>query len=130
MTAPDSIDPNELSPGPIHHGSLPPELLQQVQVVYKYVGPYLGTTLEQFEIDLIRDLHPENEVAIWRSITATWIVYHKKHLANKLLPDEYEKKLLGALLAISTGVKDVEALGVPVDIGQKLLACYDALSEV
>jgi len=24
---------------------------------------------------------------------------------------------------------DVEALGVPVDVGRKLLACYDALGE-
>jgi hypothetical protein len=45
------------------------------------------------------------------------------------LPDEDEKKLIAALIAISTGVEDLEALGVPTDVGHKLLACYDALGE-
>ena len=48
---------------------------------------------------------------------------------NPALPDEDEKKLIAALIAISTGVEDVEALGMPVDVGRKLLACYDALGE-
>ena len=126
---PEYIDPKKLKPGPIRHDSLPPQLLKQVQVVYKYVGPYLGTTLEQFEIDFMRDMHPEDEVAVWCSITAAWIAYHEKHLGDELLPDEDEKKLLAALLAISTGVEDVEALGVPADVGSKLLACYDTLGE-
>lgn len=53
--------------------------------------------------------------------------YHKQHLGDELLPDEGEKKLLAALIAISSGVEDVEALGVPAEVGRKLLACYDAL---
>jgi len=69
------------------------------------------------------------EVAVWCSITAAWIAYHEKHFDNEMLPDEDEKKLLGALLSISTGVEDVEVLGVPADVGRKLLACYDALGD-
>jgi hypothetical protein len=45
------------------------------------------------------------------------------------LPDEEEAKLITALIVISTGVDDVEALGVAPDVGRKLLACYDALGE-
>ena len=77
----------------------------------------------------MRDMHPESEVAVWCSITAAWIAYHEQHLGNEMLPDEDEKKLIGALIAISTGVEDVEKLGVPADVGHKLLACYDALGE-
>ncbi len=43
--------------------------------------------------------------------------------------NEYEKKLLGALIVISTGVEDAEALGLPADVGRNLMACYDALGE-
>jgi hypothetical protein len=46
-----------------------------------------------------------------------------------LQPDEAEKKLIAALIAISTGVEDIEALGVSADVGRKLLACYDALGD-
>ena len=77
----------------------------------------------------MRDAAPEDEVAIWCSITAAWIAYHEKHLGNEMLPDEGEKKLLGALISMSTGVEDVEKLGVPVEVGRKLLACYDALGD-
>ena len=126
---PQPIDPGGIRPGPIRHESLSDELLEQVRSIYEIVGPYLGTTLEQFEIGFMKDMHPENEVAVWYNITVAWATYHKTHLDEKLLPDAAEKKLLAALLAISTGVENVEALGVPVDVGRKLLACYDALGE-
>ena len=129
MSTPEPIDPKKLRPGPIRNESLPPELLEQISAVYEVIGPFVSTSLEQFEIGFMRDMHPEDEVAIWCSITAAWIAYHENHLGNELLPDEDEKKLLGALLAISTGVENVEVLGVPADVGRKLLECYDALGK-
>jgi hypothetical protein len=126
---PEFIDPKKLKPGPIRNESLPPKLLEQIEAVYDVVGPYLNTTLEQFEIGFMRDAEPEDEVAVWCSITAAWIAYHEQHLGNEMLPDEDEKKLLGALLSISTGVEDVEKLGVSADVGRKLLACYGVLGE-
>jgi len=86
-------------------------------------------TLEQFEIGFMRDMHPESEGALWCSITATWLAYHEKFLNDEVLPDEDEKKLLGALIAISTGVEDVSKLNVPVEVGRRLLECYDGLSK-
>ena len=131
MTEPDPepVDPNKLRPGPIRNESLPPKMLEQIRAVYDVVGPYFDTTLEQFEIGFMRDANPANEVAVWCSITAAWIAYHEKQLGDELLPDEDEKKLIGALISISTGVEDLAVLGVPEDVGQKLLACYDALGE-
>lgn len=99
---PEYVDPSQLRPGPIR---------------------------EQFEIDFMRDMHPEDEVVIWCSITAAWLEYHEKHLGGEVLPDDDEKKLLAALISISTCVKDVDALGVPPEVGRKLLECYDELSD-
>jgi hypothetical protein len=124
---PEPVDLSKLRPGPIRHESLPPELLEHVRAVYDVIGPYLDTTLEQFEINFMRDANPEDEVAVWCSITAAWIAYHEEYLDSECLPDEDEKKLIAALIAISTGVEELEALGVPADVGHKLLACYDAL---
>jgi hypothetical protein len=56
----------------------------------------------------MRDAAPEDEVAIWCSISAAWIAYHEKHLGDETLSDEDEKNLLGALLSISTGVCSAE----------------------
>ncbi len=36
--------------------------------------------------------------------------------------------LVGALIAISTGIEDMSKLGVPVDVGRRLLECYDSPS--
>jgi hypothetical protein len=108
---------------------LPSDLLEHVQAVYDVIGPYLGTTLEQFEIGFMRDMHPEGEVAVWCSITGAWIAYHEKYLGDEVLPDEDEKKLVGALVAISAGVEDMAKLPVSADVGQKLLDCYDAPGE-
>lgn len=126
---PEPVDLSKLKPGPIRHESLPPELLEHVHAIYDVVGPYVSDSLEQFEIGFMRDAHPESEVAVWCNITAAWIAYHEQYLDNEYLPDEDEKKLIGALIAISTGVEDVVALGVAPDVGQELLACYNAVGE-
>jgi hypothetical protein len=129
MSEPKHIDPSKLRPGPIRHGSLPHEMLEQIKAIYDVIGKYLSITLEQFEIGFMRDMHPDDEVALWCSITAAWLAYHKKFLQDEVLPDEEEKKLIGALIAISTGVEDVAKLGVPAEVGRRLLACYDDLSK-
>src|SRR5713101_5978729 len=118
------VDPKQLLPGPIRHKTLPPELLEQIKAVFDVIGPYIDMTLEQFEIGFMRDMHPEREVAIWCSITAAWLAYHEKFLNDETLANEEEGTLLGALIAISTGIDDVSKLNVPVDVGRKLLKCY------
>src|SRR3984957_12807825 len=124
MSKPEFIDPSKLRPGLIRNEALPPELLDQIKAVFDVIGPYLNMTLEQFEIGFMRDMHPESEVALWFRITKAWLAYHEDFLANETLPNEEELKLLGALIAISTGVEDVSKLNVPVEIGRRLLQCY------
>jgi hypothetical protein len=104
---------------------LPPDLLGQIRAVYDVIGPYVGMTLEQFEIGFMRDMHPEREVALWCGIAKAWLAYHEGFLGNETLPDEEERKLLGALVAISTGVEDLSKLNAPVEVGRRLVACYD-----
>jgi hypothetical protein len=57
-----------------------------------------------------------------------WLAYHEKYLKDEQLPDGEEKKLLGALIGISTGITDLSKLGVPEQVGGRLLECYDGLS--
>ncbi len=129
MSESEDIDPRQIRPGPIRHESLPPELLDQIKVVFDLLGPYLGTSLEQFEINFMRDSDPDREVAVWISIMAAWMDYHEKYVGDDLLPDDEERKLLGALIAISTGLEDVSKLSVPIEVGQRLLQCYDDLGK-
>lgn len=126
---PEPIDPSNVRPGPIQHAALSDEMLTQIRWIYDMVGPYLDTTLEAFEINFMRDMFPEDEVLLWTCIVSAWIDYHKKYLGNETLSDEEEKKLFAALIAISTGVEDVEQLGVSPDVGRNLLECYNALGE-
>ena len=125
MSEPEQVDLRNLRPGPIRHEALPRELLDLIRAVYEVIGSYIGTTLEQFEVSFMRDTAPEVEVSLWCSIAKGWMAYHEKYLHNETLPDEEEKKLLGALIAISTGIEDVTKLGVAVEVGRRLLQCYD-----
>lgn len=128
MNEPEFIDPGQLRPGPIRNESLPDELLEQIRAVFDVIGPYLDTTLEQFEIGFMRDMNPASEVIVWCSITAAWIAYHEKYLNDEALPDDEEKKLIAALIVISTGMADVTKLNVPVEVGRRLIDCYDDLA--
>jgi len=71
----------------------------------------------------MRDTDPESEVALWCSIVAAWLVYDEKFLEDGTLPDEDERKMLGALIAIPTGVEDVSKLSVPVEVDA---GCFSA----
>lgn len=124
MNEPEYIDPKHLRPGPIRNESLPPELLERIEAVFDVIGPYLNMTLEQFEVGFMRDMHPESEVALWCSITAAWLAYHEKYLGDETLPADQERNMLGALIAISTGVGDEAKLNVPAEVGRRLLQCY------
>lgn len=101
----------------------------QIKTIYDVIGPYLDTNLERFEINFMRDLHPESEVAIWINITAAWIDYHDKYLSGDTLPDDEERNVLGALLAISMGMDDVSKMSVSEDVGRKLLECYEGFGK-
>jgi hypothetical protein len=57
-----------------------------------------------------------------------WASYHEKHLDGFEQDEEEEKKLVGALILISAGVEDPEALEVPADVGRRLLECYAGLA--
>ena len=125
MSEPKYVGPRTLRPGPIRHESLPPDLVGQIKAVYDVIGPFVGMTLEEFEIGFMRDMHPEREVALWCRIAKAWLAYHEDFLGNETLPDEEERKLLGALVAISTGLEDLSKLNVPVEVGRRLVQCYE-----
>ena len=125
MSEPEHIDPRTLRPGPIRHESLPPEFRAQIEAVFDAIGRHTGMTLEQFEIGFMRDRHPEREISLWIRITKAWLAYREDFLGNKTLPNEEERKLLGALVAISTGIKDVSKLNVPAEVGRRLAQCYE-----
>ena len=127
MSEPD-IDPKSIRPGPIRNKELPAELLEQISAIYDVIGPYISTTLEQFEISFMRDANPEDEVAIWSCITGVWIKYHEKHLFDEMLPEDEEKKLISALIGISTGVDDPARLGLDPEIGRGLIECWNELT--
>jgi hypothetical protein len=118
------VELRKLKPGPIRHVALPAQLLDQIGAAYKVLGPYLDTTLEQFEVGFMRDMHPVREIAVWNRIAAAWRSYHDKFLGGKPQPKEEVKKIVGALVAHSTGIDDSLGLGVPADVARKLLACY------
>lgn len=119
----------KLKPGPIRHVALPAQLLDQIGAAYKVLGPYLDTTLEQFELGFMRDMHPVREIAIWNRIAAAWRSYHDKFFDGKPQSMEEGKKIVGALVAHSTGIADSLSLGVPADVARKLIACYAGKSQ-
>jgi hypothetical protein len=64
-------------------------VIEQMEAVYELIGPYLGQTLEQLDVALMRDSCPEDEAVIWVGITAAWDDYHEKSLDGEV-PDDDE----------------------------------------
>lgn len=105
------------------------EVSEQMEVVYGVIGPYLDLTLEELEIDLMRDPEPEQEALAWMRITAAWDAYHQQYLNEEVLDDDEESKLVAALISISDGERDAATLPVDADVAKKLLDCFRALAD-
>ncbi len=71
----------------------------------------------------MRDRYPEAEIDHWCRIPKAWLAYHEDYLANETLPDEEKRKLLGALIGISTGINDAAKLNVPAEVARRLMDC-------
>ena len=119
MTDPEHTDFSD------HHD----DLREQIRAIHEVVGHFFNTSLEEFEFGLMQNAEPESQVALWSGVAAAWIAYHEEYLDDQLLPHADEQRLISALIAIAAGVDDVSRLGVPLEVGQRLLECYDELDD-
>lgn len=114
---------------PIRHETLPEELLEEIRAIHDVLGDYLCMTLDEFQAGFQKDESPGTEIGLWLGITAVWIAYHEEYLNDEVMAPVDERRLLSALIAISSGIEDPAQLGVPREIGQRLLECYAAVEE-
>lgn len=117
----------DLRPGPIQHDSLPDELLEAIHAIYEVLGPFLWMNLEQWELGFMRDMHPEREVAVWFRMAKAWHSYHERFTESKALPVEDEQKIIGVLIAISTGVRETKDFSVSATVAERLIECWDSI---
>ena len=94
------VNPADLQPGPIRRESLSRDQEQRVHAAYRYLAPYLGTTLEQFEIGFLRDANPDSEIDIWlaMAIDHSDFIEQQTDKSGKMQRDVYK-----CLLSISVG---------------------------
>jgi len=116
----------DLRPGPIQHESLPDDLLAAIHAIYETLGPFLRMNLEQWKLGFMRDTHPEQEVAVWCRIAWAWNLYHEQFPESSDLPHEEEEKIVGALIAVSTGIREAKDLSVSPIVAERLIACWQS----
>ncbi len=105
------------------------ELHEQIRAIHEVVGHYFKSSAKEFEAGFLSDAEPESQVALWSGVTSAWIAYHEEYLDDQVLPHADEQRLISALIAIAAGVDDVSKLGVPLEVGQRLMECYEGLEE-
>jgi len=95
------VPTNELRKGPVRH-ELDGFMVDVARWSYKVVGHYVARTLEEWELDFMRDAVPEQEIGIWHRIAFAFITYHKRN-GLLLRSDEEEGQLVGKLVMASAG---------------------------
>jgi hypothetical protein len=89
---------DKLQPGPIQHPTLPDSLLDIIRWTYDVVGHYVQPTLEQWELDFMRDMNVAREVVFWHRTAFAFITYH--HRRNLPLRSDEEEGRLVALFCV------------------------------
>lgn len=63
----------ELVKSPIRHNSLSDDLLERIRNIFEVFREHLCiASLEQFEIDFMRDENPETEIALWENMVLAY----------------------------------------------------------
>lgn len=92
---PAEFDADAGGPGPIRNATLPEPLLRRIRAVHGRIRGVYSVTLEQFEVNFMRDADPAGEVALWERIADAF------EAARRGLPDLDPTMILRTLLAYS-----------------------------
>ena len=114
------VNPKDLKLGPIRHEELTEGQLERVRMIYQCVGPFIGTPFEQFELNFLRDTHPEREIHIWSCI----VFAHQKFLMRKPNISMAEvRRAFYCILLISMGATRPD--DIPAPLWESLEGIYD-----
>jgi hypothetical protein len=121
----EKVNIADIKLGPIQHETLEPKLLSRIKTIYDMVGHYSCSTLEEWEIGFMRDLHPEREIAVWARVALAWKKYHEVNLNGQILSDEKENDLVNILISFTLGVENeaIEEIAGK-EVMNKLKECY------
>lgn len=91
------IPRGKIRPGPIQHEEIPDFLNPIVAWTFRITGHYLVTTLEEWELGFMRDIHITREIAFWHRLSLAFISYHRRRKIG-LQTDAEERRLIGAFI--------------------------------
>lgn len=114
------VDPKDLSHGPIRHESLTLEQLKRARLIYDCLGRFIGMPFETFELNFLRDMHPDREIEIWACIALA----HQTFLQRQPDATEEDARLaLKAFLLMSMAARRPD--DIPVQTWESLEAIYE-----
>ena len=124
--APNKVNPASLQPGPIRHARLSDELIARVRAFEPVFADVYPDTHEQWIDGFQRDLHPENEIAIWEHLATAFTQF----TTGRDLPLETRKEAFGILLVRSGGTDEAMLYSklnhLTLDEAKKLVSLYYA----
>lgn len=88
--------------GPIRRESLADDQVEHLRLVYKSISPYVDYPFEQFELNFLREAHPEREIVIWSRIAAALLEFVEQQPQTT---NEQRRAIFAFFLLISTGGK-------------------------
>lgn len=107
-------------PDPVDPKPLTEEQLKRTRAIYKCLGPYLNTNLEQFELNFERDPDPEQEIQIWSHIALAQQIFLQRNTDETSADAERAFK---TFLLMSMGSPRPDDISEP--IWESLAAIYE-----
>jgi hypothetical protein len=77
----ERVDAHKLRKGPLLREALTDAQVKRLRAVFSHLAPFLDETFEQFEIDFLRDAHPDREIGVWEQIASAHRDFVQQHPA-------------------------------------------------
>jgi hypothetical protein len=97
------IELTDLKGGPIVHPVLSDDLVRRIKAFKQILADADNATLDEVMDDFKRDAHPEQEIAIWERIAATYAMFLSHNPTDDLAT---KHDVFSVLLIASLGMED------------------------
>lgn len=109
----------------VRHTSLNDELLLRINIIYNKFRPFLSKapgTLEQFEFGFMKDINPENGVAMWEDMVITFEIASRMYKEDEGIKENiYNCLIMNSIDALTPEEEKLEFTSQIVQLFNKVV---------
>ena len=121
----ERVDTATMKPGPIQHEQLSDEQLRRITHLHEILAEVDPSSLETWTDNFKRDMHPDQEIAVWERIARAYTTYtSQKNLSLDAKGDVFQTLVLASMSSDEASIKSLKLKVLSEDEARKIMKAF------